>query len=164
MRLRLWYEMAQAKYNETYVCNLIGRQRSLLNIFNLIVTAFSTAGIMGWKFWNDLPVVACLIIAIISLARLVQPHLIPSEKQIEKFDKVSDFYYDFYLKLEKIWFDYEKDRITEEEVLEQFQTLKQTEREINRIVNEIHKLPNKKIAQVSQVECDVFFQKAFNTN
>ena len=41
-----------------------------------------------------------------------------TQKQIEQFDKVSDFYYDFYLKLEKIWFDYEKDRITEEEVLE----------------------------------------------
>lgn len=163
MRLRLWYEMAQAKYNETYVCNLIGRQRNLLNIFNLIVTVFSTAGIMGWKIWSDLPVIACCIIATISLAKLIQPHLIPSDKQIEKLDKVSDFYYDFYLKLEKIWFDYENDRITEVEMLEKFQSLKQTEREINRIVNEIHKSPNKKIAKTSKTECDIFFQKAFNT-
>lgn len=164
MRLRLWHELAQAKYNEIYLCNLIGRQRTLLNIFNLTITIFSTAGIMGWKFWNDLPVIACIIIASISLAKLIQPHLIPSDKQIEKLDKVSDFYYDFYLKLEKIWFDYESNRLNEVEVLEQFQTLKQTEREINRIVNEIHKSPNKKFTKLSKVECDTFFKKSFNTN
>jgi hypothetical protein len=163
MRTRLWYELTQAKYNETYLCNSIGRQRTILNIFNMTITIFSTAGIMGWKLWDDLPVIACTIIAIISLAKLIQPHLIPSDKQIEKLDKVSDFYYDFYLKLEKTWFDFENDRITDIEMLEKFQDLKQTEREINRIVNEIHKSANKKIAQTSKLECDIFFQKAFNT-
>lgn len=163
MRSRLWYELAQAKYSEVYTCNLIGYHRKLLNIFNLTVTIFSTAGIMGWKIWSDLPAIACAIIAVISLAKLAQPHLIPSDKQIEKLDKVSDFYYDFYLKLEKIWFDFENDRISDIELLAQFQQLKQTEREINRIVNEIHKSPNKTIAKKSQTECNAFFQRAFNT-
>lgn len=163
MRLRIWYELTQAKYYETYVCNLIGRQRYLLNIFNLTITIFSTAGIMGWKFWNDLPVIACFIIAGISLAKLIQPHLIPSDKEIEKLDKVSDFYYDFYLKLEKIWFDYENNRITEVELLDLFHNLKQSEREINRIVNEVHKTTNKKLANLAKIECDTFFEKSFNT-
>ncbi|KOS07226.1 hypothetical protein AM493_15165 [Flavobacterium akiainvivens] len=162
MRARLWYELAQAKYSETYTCTLIGYQRGVLNIFNLIITVFSTAGIMGWKIWSDLPALACGIIAFISLAKLAQPHLIPSDKQIEKLNKVSDFYYDFYLKLEKIWFDYENDRIDDTELLQKFQELKQTEREINRIVNEIHKSTNKKLARKAQTECDNFFQRAFN--
>lgn len=163
MRLRLWYELAQAKYSAIYVCNLIGRQRSILNLFNLTITIFSTAGIMGWKFWDDLPAVSCIIIAIISLTKLIQPHLIPSDKQIEKLDKIADFYYDFYLRLEKIWFDYENNRLSDVDMLEQFQVLKQTEREINRLVNEIHKSPNKKLAKLSEIECDNFFKKAFNT-
>ena len=109
MRTRLWYELAQAKYNDRYICLLIGRQRQILNGFNMVVAVFSTAGIMGWKFWDNLPVVACGIIAAISLIKLVQPHLIPSDKQIEKLDKVADFYFDFYLKLEALWFDHENE-------------------------------------------------------
>ncbi|KAF2336322.1 hypothetical protein [Flavobacterium daemonense] len=163
MRTRLWYELTQAKYNETYLCHLIARQRRLLNIFNLIVTVFSTAGIMGWKIWNNLPVISCVIIAVISLAKLIQPHLIPSDKQIEKLDKVCDFYYDFYLKLEEIWFHFENDKLSEIEMLEKFQNLKQTEREINQIINEIHKSPKKKLALLSETECHNFFKKAFNT-
>lgn len=163
MRNRLWYELAQAKFNDKYACLLIGHQRQSLNAFNLIITAFSTAGIMGWKLWDKLPIVACAIIATISLAKMVQPHIIPSDKQIEKLDKVADFYFDFYLKLEKIWFDYEHKRISELELQNQFHTLKQTEREINKIVNEVHKKPKRKIAIKSQNECDLFFQKAFNT-
>ena len=163
MRSRLWYELAQAKYNEEYTCNLIGYQWNILNFFNLVITIFSTTGIMGWKFWNNLPALACAIIALISIAKLVQPHLLPSDKQIEKLDKVSDFYYDFYLKLEKLWFDSENDRINDTELLHEFQKLKQTEREINRIVNEIHKSTNKKLAKKSQIECDNFFQRAFYT-
>ncbi len=164
MRTRLWYELTQAKYNDRYVCLLIGHQRQILNFFNLVITAFSTAGIMGWKLWDKLPIVACGIIATISLAKLIQPHLIPSDKQIEKLDKVADFYFDFYLQLEKLWFDHEAGRITELEMQTQFHSLKQTEREINRVVNEVHKKPNKKVATKSKSECDLFFQRAFNTS
>lgn len=163
MRFRLWYELGQAKFNEIYTCNLICHQRKWLNYFNLVITFFSTAGVMGWKIWNEIPVIACSIIAIISLSKLIQPHLIPSEKQIEKLDKVSDFYYDFYLRLEKIWFDFEKGNIDEAKMMELFHGLKQTEREINRILNEIHKSPNKKISKLSKLESDIFFKNAFNT-
>lgn len=163
MRTRLWYELAQAKYNDRYICLLIGRQRQILNGFNMVVAVFSTAGIMGWKFWDNLPVVACGIIAAISLIKLVQPHLIPSDKQIEKLDKVADFYFDFYLKLEALWFDHENELITNKIMQDKFQELKQSEREINKIINEIHKKPNKHISIKAQNECDIFFQKAFNT-
>lgn len=163
MRSRLWYELAQAKHNETYTCNLIVHHRKVLNYFNLIITIFSTAGVMGWKLWDSIPVVACFIIALISIIKLIQPHLIPSEKQIEKLDKVFDFYYDFYLKLEKIWFDNENGIINDELMLERLHDLKQTEREINRVVNEIHKSPNKKTLKISKSECDTFFINAFNT-
>ncbi len=163
MRSRLWYELAQAKYNEKYICLLIGFQRQILNSFNLLVTIFSAAGVMGWKVWDKLPVVACGIIAGISLLKLVQPHVIPSDKQIEKFDKVADFYFDFYLKLEALWFDCENGFLDEKSMQSQFHDLKQTEREINKIINEIHKKPNHRISREAQAATDLFFNKAFNT-
>lgn len=164
MRSRLWYELAQAKFNDRYVCLLIGHQRSIINKYNIIIATFSTAGIMGWKIWDNLPVIACGIIAIISLIKLLQPHIIPSDKQIEKLDRIADFYFNFYLQLEALWFDFDNDRITEAVLQEKFHVLKQTEREINKVVNEVHKNPKSRLVNKAQSESDIFFKNSFNTN
>ncbi len=164
MRDRLWYEMTQAKYNNQYTCFLIAYQRQVLNVFNILVAIFSTAGVMGWKFWDKMPIVACCIIAAISLAKLIQPHIIPSDKQIEKLDKIADFYFGFHLKTERIWFDFDNNTIDESQMLTLLHELKETEREINQIVNEVHKKQNKKLAKKAKEECDNFFLKAFKTS
>ncbi|HEY1019278.1 MAG TPA: hypothetical protein VGE25_09785 [Sediminibacterium sp.] len=163
MRNRLWYELTQAKHNETYICLIVAQQRRLLNFFNVIITVFSSAGVMGWKMWDKLPVIACIIIALISLGKLIQPHVLPSEKQIEKLDKANDFYFNFYLKLEEIWFDHECERLTDYEMQRKFHNLKQTEREVNLELNQIHKKINRNIEKMTKLECDKFFLKAFNT-
>ena len=62
-----------------------------------------------------------------------------------------------------MWFDYEEGRIGDAEMQAQFHALKQTERDINKIVNENHKKTNKKLAQEAERECLDFFQKSFNT-
>lgn len=164
MRNRLWYEMVQAKYNNQYTCLLIAYQREILNWFNIAVALFSSAGVMGWKFWDKIPIVACGIIAAISLAKLIQPHLIPSDKQIEKLDKIADFYFGFHLKIERIWFDFENNVIDESQMLTLLHELKETERNINQLVNEVHKKENKKLSKKAKIECDNFFLKAFNTS
>jgi hypothetical protein len=136
MRNILWNELARAKFNEIYASLLIGHYRYWLNAINLIIVFFSTAGVMGWNIWNIVPFIACVIIAVISLLKLVMPYLIPSEKQIEKYDKIADFYCDFYLKLEYIWFSFENNRISEEEMQQQYYDLKQNEREINKLISQ----------------------------
>ncbi len=164
MRTRLWYEMGLAKFNERYLTLLIGKQRLCLNYFNLTITVFSTGGFMGWRLWDKLPLVSCIIISSISLLKLIQQNIIPSEKQIEKLDKASDFYFNLHLELEKLWFDFENDRIDEKEMQNKFHELKQTERPINQIINELHKRENKKLAIIAEKESIQFFNKAFNLN
>ncbi len=162
MRTRLWYEMTTAKFNERYLTLLIGQQRLWLNYFNLMITLFSTAGIMGWRIWDKFPLVSCIIISAISILKLVQQNIIPSEKQIEKLDKASDFYFNLHLELEKLWFDYESERISEIELQNKFHELKQSERQINQLINEIHKKENKKLASRAEQDSIQFFNKAFN--
>ena len=162
MRDRLWNELSQAKHHEIYATLLMGYYRFWLNIINIVITTFSAAGIMGWKFWDKAPIIACVIIALISLLKLLLPFLIPSEKQINKFNKIADYYFDFYLKLEAIWFDFENDRITEEQLQNKYYELKQTEREINKVINEIHSKPIKYITKKTTEETDKFFNTNFN--
>jgi hypothetical protein len=161
MRNRLWIELCQAKHNSRYCVVLLAYRRKTLNWFTCIILVFSSAGVMGWKFWNDLPLVSCVIISSIQLLRLIQPHLLPTEKQIDKLDAVVDFYFDYFNRLEALWFDYEKDRKTEDEIQDEFYKIKDLEKPINKIVNEIVKTTNKKILEKCDFEVREYL-KIFN--
>jgi len=83
MRNRIWAELTQSKHNIEFATLYSDRQRYILRIFNIGILAFSSAGIMGWKVWEDIPLISCILIAGISLLRLLQPHLIMNEKQLK---------------------------------------------------------------------------------
>jgi predicted metallo-beta-lactamase superfamily hydrolase len=163
MRDRLWYELGQVKHNHFYCVFLLSLQRRLLNYFNMTILAFSSAGIMGWTIWKEIPLVACIIVATISLLKLLSPHIVPSEKQIDKLDQVTDFYFDYFNKLEIIWFDHFNYRLTDEQAQAKFYKLKDTERDINKTVNEIVKSTNSKIYQKADTETRNYLQRTFNT-
>ena len=162
MRERLWCELGQVKHNHFYCVFLIAKQRRLLNYFNMIILVFSSAGIMGWGFWKEIPFVACIIVAVISLLKLLAPHIIPSDKQIDKLDQVTDFYFDYFNKLEQIWLDHYNYRFTDEEIQTRFYALKDTEREISKVVNEIIKSTNNKIYKRADAETRNYLKQTFN--
>lgn len=117
---------------------------------------------MGWTFWQEMPLVACVIVAIISLLKLISPHIVPSDKQIDKLDQVTDFYFDYFNKLEQIWFDHYNYRITDKEAQLKFYTLKNTERDICKTVNEIIKHTNKRKYKKADIETRNYLQRTFN--
>jgi len=164
MRNRLWYELEQVKFQEIYAAKLIGHYNFLLNFFNMVIAMFSSIGILGWKFWDNIPLVACIIVFTISLLKLILPNIIPSEKQIGKYIKIASFYSDFLLKLEQIWFDFEEKRINEKELQDKFYELKKSELEIEKMINEIHKKPNRYIAKKAKKEKEIYFNNIFYNN
>src|SRR5690606_22181392 len=147
MRNRIWAELTQSKHNIEFTSTYSDRQRFILRIFNIIILAFSSAGIMGWKIWENLPLFACVVIAGISLLRLLQPHLIMNEKQLKNLDDIHRFYVDYYNQIEKLWFDFESNRITEIQVTDVFFELKQQETEINLIIAETIRSKPKRIVE-----------------
>ncbi len=163
MRDRLWNEMTQCKHHHIYCVLLIAYQRRLVNVFNIIILAFSSAGVMGWAFWKGLPLVACVIVSGISLLKLLSPHLVPSEKQLDKLDQVIDFYCDYYNKMEQLWMNHYNLRLTDNEMQDAFYKLKDTERSINKTVNEIVKRTNKSILTKTEKEALNYFKRTFNT-
>jgi hypothetical protein len=162
MRERLWNELTQCKHHHIYCVLLIAYQRRLLNIFNITVLAFSSAGIMGWTIWKEVPLIACIIVATISLLKLLSPHIVPSEKQIDKLDRVTDFYFDYYNKMEQLWLNHYNYRLNDEEAQKQFYKLKDSERAINKVVNEIVKRTNKSILKKTDLEANNYFKRTFN--
>jgi len=163
MRNRLWSELQQAKFNQIYATLLIGHYRYWLNVINLAVVIFSIVGaVAGWKVWEILiPLIACTAIAIISSLKHIIPYLIPSEKQVEEYDKIADFYCNLYLKFEYLWFNFENNQISEKKMQKQYHDLKQSEREINKLINKIHKKSNKSLSNQAKEETKTFFKQFY---
>lgn len=161
MRERLWSEIGQTKHNHFYCCYLLARHRQMLSYFNMAVLAFSSAGIMGWALWKEFPLVSCFIVSGISLMKLLSPHFIPSEKGIDKLDQVTDFYFDYYNKMEQLWLNHYHYRLTDEEAQDEFYRLKDTERDINKTVNEIVKATNKIIYKRADQETRNYLTRNF---
>lgn len=159
MRTRLWNELLQVKYNAYYCVHLLAHRKQVLNFFNIVILAFSTGGIMGWKLWENTPVVSCAIIYMISLLKLLQVHLIPSEKDIEKLDKVSDFYFEQYNKLESLW--YMQERITEQQLQEEYYKIKESEIEANKILKDVLKRINNKVHKTAKERTNQYFELNF---
>jgi hypothetical protein len=163
MRDRLWTELTQAKFNIEFAALYAFRQRLVLRYFNICVLIFSTGGIMGWSVWDKIPLIACIIIAMVSLLRLIQPHIIMSEKQIINLDAINEFYFDYFNKLEKLWFDFENNSIDEEATKIEFYEIKNSESEINLIVNDNIKTKPKSLVNKAKLYSDQYFKQSFNT-
>tara|TARA_B110001469_G_scaffold122158_1_gene132466 strand:- start:409 stop:909 length:501 start_codon:yes stop_codon:yes gene_type:complete len=165
MRNRIWNEITQSKHNIEFTSLYCERQRFILRLFNIGILSFSSAGIMGWGFWDKLPLVSCITIALISLLRLLQPHLIMSDEQLKKLDDIHNFYTEYFNKIEKLWYDFESDRITEGQAAKLFFKIKKTETNINPIIIiiiETIKSKPKKIVKKSKEHSDNYFKQIFN--
>ena len=162
MRERVWYELAQAKHNHLYCMFILAHRRKVLNIFNIVILGFSSAGIMGWAFWKDFPLIACIIVSSISLLKLISPHIIPSDKQIDKLDEITDFYFYYFNRLECLWFDFNSKKIDENQLQTQFYKIKNTEKKVNKSVNEIIKSHNQKLIKKAEIESNSYLTRTFN--
>lgn len=162
LRNRIWSELTQSKHNVEFASAYSDGQRSRIRFFNLVILVFSTGGIMGWKIWDSLPLVACVIIASASLLRLIQPQLIMDDKLLKKLDDVHRFYVDYFNQLEQLWLDFEADRISNEDAQTRFYNLKNLESDINSIVSEVIRNKPKRIVKKCKVNSDTYFKQIFN--
>lgn len=163
MRNRIWAELTQSKHNIEFLSAYSDRQRFFLRIFNMGILAFSSAGIMGWRMWENLPLIACIVIAGISLLRLLQPHLIMNEKQLKNLDDIHRFYVDYYNRVEKLWYDFDSDRITEEQATKAFFKFKTLETDINPVIAETIRSKPTGIVKKCKKNTDAYFEQVFNT-
>jgi len=160
MKTRIWNELSQIKYNENYCVLLLAYKKRWLNNFNIVALIFSGAGVMGWGIWKEFPLVACIIIGTVQLLKLIQPHIIPSEKKIEQLMKVTDFYFDYYNSLEQLW--HKHPRLSEVELEQEYYLLKKTEKEANNILKEILKKVNKGIDKMANERTGIYLSTNFN--
>ena len=85
------------------------------------------------------------------------------EKQIMSLDDIHKFYFDYYNRLEKLWFDFESSRIDEAIAAEKFYELKNSEGGINSTVNEIIRSQPKEIVAKAKMHTESYLKIVFKT-
>jgi hypothetical protein len=152
MRDKIWYEMTHIKYGDTYLAYYLFRQKTIKKWFKILTLVFSASGVLGWKFWDGFPVIACILISVLQLFNLVENQIIISEKESEKISNLRNKYVSYFNSLEKLWIDFDADRLNEQEATEQFYQLRQVGLEIEALDNELHIRKIKKLCQKADLE------------
>ncbi len=163
MRNRIWTELTQAKLNVEFTALYSERQRAILRYFNIFILVFSSGGIMGWRIWDNAPLLSCGLIAIMSLLRLIQPHLIMTDKQLSNIESIYKFYFDYYNRLERLWYDVEQGTLDNETIKSRFFEIKGLEVDINETINETIRTKPKKLIQKATNFSNEYFKLSFNT-
>lgn len=163
LRNRIWSELTQSKHNIEFASIYCDIQRKRIRIFNLVVLIFSSGGVMGWKLWDNLPTIACVIIAAISLIRLAQPQIIMDNKMLKNLDDIHRFYVDYFNQLEALWFNFESEKLKDDEAQTEFYRLKQLESDINPMVAETIRSKPKRIVRICKKHSDEYFNQVFKS-
>ena len=122
---KIWYELVDIKYGEIYLTKYLSFHRRLKKTFNIITLLISVSGILGWKYFENYAWIAFILIAIMQLFTLIENEIIRSDKEIEEISNLRMCYTKYFNKLEKLWSDIKLGKITTEEALECFFTLRQ---------------------------------------
>jgi len=159
---RIWMELSQAKENEIFASLLAMRQKRYLNWFNIFIIITSTSGVMSWNIWENAPLIASAIVAVSSLLKQMQNNIIFDEDKISKIITIQNFYSDYYNKLERLFYNYYNNKITDDEAAERFYEIKDSESEINQTVNETIIQHPKKIKEQSVREMQTYLTNLSN--
>lgn len=124
---KIWYEMVDMKYGETYLTLYLGLQRTLKRTFNILTLILSISGIFGWKYFENYAWIAFILIAVMQLFVLIENQILRSDKEIEEIASLRMMYSRYFNKLEKLWTEYEFGKINEEKSLEIFFQFKETD-------------------------------------
>jgi hypothetical protein len=138
MRDKIWYEMFHIKFGDSYLANYLNRQKTKRKWFKIFTLVFSTSGILGWTVWKYAPIIACGLIAVMQIVTLIENQIIPSDQDIEDVAGLRNKYISYFNKLEKLWIDFENNRVDEKEAGEQFYKLREIGADIEATDNKLH--------------------------
>jgi hypothetical protein len=163
MRTRIWIELAETRFHANFLSALTRRNLLISKYVNIFFLALSTSGgIMGWGIWQSYTSVACIILAAISLFKLISPEIMPSEKRINNLHKLHDYYCQKLQELDELWMDVNSGSYTEREIFNKFSSIVQKDRGINQLVNDTILYKPKKLMAAAKQRTDLYLNKHYN--
>ncbi len=149
MRDKIWNELCQSRFSIELALLYEENSRIFKKYSTIGILVFSSSGIVGWKIWDVYPVIACIITTLLTILKIIQPHIISDEK-LKGMIKINNFYFSYFNKLDKLWMNLNDNSIDESKAKNEFYKIKESEKEILNVVNENIIKPTKRLKHIAE--------------
>ena len=162
VRNKIWEEFKQAKANVVCIRRYNSLQRQLNSIYQIFIAVCAAVGTFSFGFSDKIPFIALLSIAIVSLVKAIFPQILQPEQELCELDGMMDYYNSFMNKLERFFYELDKQQKTDDEVMMELFTLKDEEclkeSKMNKLIRWIPKRMQKKVdAEVQTYIDEVYY-------
>lgn len=162
VRNKIWEEFKQAKANVVCIRRYNSLQRQLNCIYQIFIAVCAAVGTFSFGFSDKIPFIALLSIAIVSLIKAIFPQILQPEQELCELDGMMDYYNSFMNKLERFFYELDKQQKTDDEVMMELFTLKDEEclkeSKMNKLIRWIPKRMQKKVdAEVQTYIDEVYY-------
>lgn len=130
MRDRIWSELANIKFKAIYTEKVWRRSYHTGNIYSFFLAFASASSVATWAIWEKFPVFWAIIVGISQVLILAKPY-IPFTKGEREFSDQSLLFDDLYLSYEKLWYEYKKPNVDEDQIEKKYYILREKELDIN---------------------------------
>lgn len=166
-RKRIWYELKQAKSNVICLQRYTDSGRRRLRYFNLSVMAFVTVcvfgGIIGYSdtfgdSWRYAVLGGQIAVGAICI---ILSNGMQSEQELSTLDRLLDFYAGYMNRVESLWYDYDKQKITDDEMTQRLFALKEDEADKYSALNNGIRALSKKERSMIDKDCQEYLTEIF---
>lgn len=162
VRNKIWEEFKQAKANVVCIRRYNSLQRQLNCIYQIFIAVCAAVGTFSFGFSDKIPFIALLSIAIVSLIKAIFPQILQPEQELCELDGMMDYYNSFMNKLERFFYELDKQQKTDDEVMMELFTLKDEEclkeSKMNKLIRWIPKRMQQKVdAEVQTYIDEVYY-------
>ncbi len=131
----VWEELKRAKVTVEYITIFSDRHRKYTRRYNIFIYVVSVIGIGAWKYIDDSPFIAVIVVIISLLLKPAIPNIIMSESQLSRLDVLFVEYTKYFINIEKLYH-----KGVEEDDLELFMSMRENiavyDTELNKILRE----------------------------
>lgn len=164
VRNKIWEELKQAHANVLCLCWYTNKQRKYERWYQVFIALVASGGTFGYLINEYAPLIGSGIIAFVSVAKSIFPHILQPEKELCILDGIMDFYNKYMNEMEHLFYLFDHKEIEEKDAIQKVYELKTDECSqqsiMNRFVRSIPESRHKKIDKESTEYINrVYFDK-----
>jgi|SRR5690606_33335887 len=167
LRIRMWEDLYDAKKYEEFLSLYLSSRRRNKIIYDITIASISVSGAVLTFLQKELEIlkssalIACLLIIIVQLADKVLPGWLIGDEAINKLSEYRIKYVIYYERLDRLWCEFENEKIGYNDAFEKYFDLRQMNIELQQLDNSVLIKINEKLLKAGNERAQLHMEKHF---
>lgn len=167
LRTRMWEDLFDAKKYDEFLSLYLASKRKNKVVYDIIIASISVLGAVLTFLQKEVELlkssafVACMLIIVVQLADKALPSWVIGDEVINKLSEYRIKYVIFYERLDRIWCEFENEKINYNEAFEKYFDLRQMNIELQQLDNSVLIKVNQKLLDLAKDRADLHMEKHF---